>query len=972
MVASIGKVASASGGTKYYESDGYYTKDSEAHLQASAWQGKGAEELGLQGNVDSEQFKSVLEGYVGDTGKRLGRMRAGEFEHKPGTDVTFSAPKSVSLAALVDGDRRILVAQDKAVAKTVQYLEENVLESRAVNSETGNLERTGNQKMVAATFRHEASRNLDPQLHTHVVIANMGQGEDGKWRTIENNSLFDNQKTLGAIYRNNLAAELMQLGYEIDKTHSNGCFEIAGYSKKVLDAFSTRSQDIKNAMRQLDYGSDPALAAKAALLTRTRKKEPERGELHAIWQERAKELGMNSKSPSINNVKTVDVDVKQNATEVVNYAIAHLEERNSCFEARDLMSSALAFSMGVNSVAAIEKAIEKARESGRLIDTTALPRAGFTTDSALAAEKENIERVQNGRNAEKAMLSEHKVVNALVDTKLTPGQIEAVVNTFTSPDKITGIQGYAGSGKTTMLKTMREIAEKENAVNIIGLAPSNSAAQTLEQGSGIASHTLQRFLSSNILVSEGRANEAMIHQIKQKHNTTNTMIVVDEASLASTNQVRNLLKITEKLGYRHVLLVGDAKQLDAVDAGTPFQQLQNAGIAITFMTEIMRQRDPKAKEAVAHVLNNAPAAAINTLGENVIETPKDDMASKAANAWLSLSPDERDKTDIIAPTHYLREGINDTIRDQLANEGRIHGEGVYFERFDSLRLTQAERSLTANYQVGSMVVFNRGIRSVDIEAGDVFRVIGIEDGEVLMVDNDGRQVSINPDGGAASRIDVFEAKDMELRIGDQIRWTRNNKEHDLINNHQAEVVAINGDMVHFSNQDGREIVLSVEDAALHHCDYAFNSTVHSFQGQTQDNVIAVLDANHQDLTNQKTFYVEVSRARDGITIITDNKEQLAATLEANTGEQFSALKSIDKEPSANTESNQRQEEIVYNALGISHEDHLALQKEAGLPEPDDRDYSDEQFENYDNDLDHEKNNDQEQNREKEKDWEMEM
>ena len=970
MVASIGKVASASGGTKYYESDGYYTKDSEAHLQASAWQGKGAEELGLQGNVDSEQFKSVLEGYVGDTGKRLGRMRAGEFEHKPGTDVTFSAPKSVSLAALVDGDRRILAAQDKAVAKTVQYLEENVLESRATNPETGNLERIGNQKMVAATFRHEASRNLDPQLHTHVVIANMGQGEDGKWRAIENHSLYDNQKTLGAIYRNNLAAELMQLGYEIDKTHSDGRFEIAGYSKKVLDAFSTRSQDIKNAMRQLDYGSDPALAAKAALLTRTRKKEPERGELHAIWQERAKELDMDSKSPPIKNVN----GIKPDATEAVKYAIAHLEERNSSFETRDLIASALAFAPGVNSVAAIKWAIENARESGRLVDATTLPREGFTTDHTLVAEKENIERMQNGKNAVRAMLSRYNVDKALVDTNLTAGQKKAIENTFTSPDKITAIQGYAGSGKTTMLNMMREIAEKENAVNVIGLAPSASAAQTLEQESGIASHTLQSFLAKNSLISEGRDNEGTIFNIRQKENTTNTMIVVDEASLASTNQVRDLLKITEKLGYRHVLLVGDAKQLDAVDAGTPFQQLQNAGIATTFMTEIMRQRDPKAKEAVAHVLNNAPAAAINTLGENVIETPKDDMASTAANAWLLLSPDERDKTDIIAPTHYLREGINDTIRDQLANEGRIHGEGVHFERFDSLRFTQAERELTANYCVGSMVVFNSNIRSAGIEAGDVFRVIGIEDGEVLMVDNDGRQVSINPDGGAASRIDVFEAKDMELRIGDQIRWTRNNEEHDLINNHQAEVVAINGDMVHFSDQDGREIVLSVEDAALHHCDYAFNSTVHSFQGQTQDNVIAVLDANHQDLTNQKTFYVEVSRARDGITIITDNKEQLAATLEANTGEQFSALKSIDKEPSANTESNQRLEEAV-NAIfgeGISLTERNEVWEESGLPEPDERDYSDEQFENYDNDLEHEKNNDQEQNREKEKDWEMEM
>ena len=544
MVASIGKVSSAAASTKYFESDDYYAKDSAAHRQASAWQGKGVAELGLRGHVNSAQFRAILEGHVGDTGKRLGRMREGAFQHKPGTDITFSAPKSVSLAALVDGDKRIMDAHDKAVSATLKYLEKHVLESRAVNAETGQLERITNQSMVAATFRHEASRNLDLQLHSHAVIANMSQGADGKWRTVENRSLYENLKFLGAFYRNVLASELGKLGYEIEKTHPDGRFELKGlYSKEVLDAFSTRSQDIKEAMRQFGYSeSNPILAARTALFTRKRKAEPERTTLHAMWGSQAKALGMTSKTSPFASATSASV---ADANEAVTWAIGHLEERHSSFETRKLIAAALTYAPGAHSIEAIDRAIDEATASGRLIVATALPRAraGFTTDRTLAAEQENITRLTNGMGRGRMILSEAKVANALANTALTKGQKEAIETTLTSRDKIIGIQGYAGSGKTTMLNTMRAITDKEQAVSIIGLAPSASAAQTLEKESGIASRTLQSFLAKNAVITEDRAHKGLINAMSRE--ARNTMIVVDEASLASTQQLRDLLKITD-------------------------------------------------------------------------------------------------------------------------------------------------------------------------------------------------------------------------------------------------------------------------------------------------------------------------------------------------------------------------------------------------------------------------------------------
>ena len=179
MVASIGAVASPSQGVSYYERDGYYAKDDPGHRAASAWAGKGTDELGLSGPVEPDVFTAILEGRVPD-GPRLGRPgKNGEIVHRPGRDLTLSAPKSVSLAALIGGDMRVVDAHAQAVKRTLTWVERRVVETRMKDPGSGRMIRAGDQKAVIATFTHQTSRNLDPQLHTHAVIANMVQGADG-------------------------------------------------------------------------------------------------------------------------------------------------------------------------------------------------------------------------------------------------------------------------------------------------------------------------------------------------------------------------------------------------------------------------------------------------------------------------------------------------------------------------------------------------------------------------------------------------------------------------------------------------------------------------------------------------------------------------------------------------------------------------------------------------------------------------
>ncbi|MDE0051652.1 MAG: relaxase domain-containing protein, partial [Rhodospirillales bacterium] len=308
---SIGALSSAAQGASYYERDGYYAKDDPEHREASAWAGRGAEELGLKGPVDADTFRQVLEGKVPDgSGRQLGKRGkdrgtpgSGEIVHRPGRDLTFSAPKSVSLAALVGGDRRIVEAHDRAVAATLAWVEKNAAETRMKDPETGRMARVGNQKIVAATFRHDTSRNLDPQLHTHAVLANMVKGEDGgtprsgKWRTMANEGLYARQKLIGMLYRNELAASLSRLGYGIEKTHADGRFEIAGVPRAAIEAFSTRRAEIEAAMAERELGSsaaNPRLAERAALMTRAAKRDIDRGELREVWQRQAVGLGVDA------------------------------------------------------------------------------------------------------------------------------------------------------------------------------------------------------------------------------------------------------------------------------------------------------------------------------------------------------------------------------------------------------------------------------------------------------------------------------------------------------------------------------------------------------------------------------------------------------------------------------------------------------------------------------------------------------
>ena len=912
---SIGALSSAAQGASYYERDGYYAKDDAEHRAASGWSGKGAEELGLKGPVDAGTFRQVLEGRVPDgSDTRLGRRgRDGSIEHRPGRDLTFSAPKSVSIAALVGGDRRIVEAHDRAVAAALAWVEKNAAETRMMDPETGKMGRVGNQKIVAATFRHDTSRNLDPQLHTHAVLANMVQGEDGKWRSMANESLYANQKLIGMLYRSELAAGLSKLGYGIEKSHADGRFEIAGVPREAIDGFSSRRAEIEAAMAERGLGAsadNPRIAERAALMTRASKRDIDRDELGGVWQRQAADLAFDAPAlvaearertpgpsgPGAGPVREPEPDAAppSPAAEAVAWAVAHLSERQAVFSRADLFAAVLAHAPGAVAITEAEGAVAALETEGAL-HAVDMPGAGdsLATEKTVGEERETVALMHAGQGRGRAPMRGWQVQGHLSRGPLTAGQKDAVTLILSAKDRTVGVQGYAGTGKTTMLNRARALAEKKG-YRMAGLAPSASAAQTLASEAGIETETLQRFLARNAGVAEGRLTKKGAKEMRAAF--ARTILVVDEGSLASTVQARDLLRVANELRIPRVVLVGDAKQLDAVDAGKPFAQLQAAGLATATMDEIMRQRDPALKEAVEASLKGDVVRAFAKLGSNIAEVKPDNIAGAVAARWLRLDEEARANTGVMAPSHDLRQAINGHIRQRLDREGRIHGPAMGSERLVSKGYTNAEKALADNYEPGDVVAFHRPYLRIGVEKGDERRVTGVdrEAGAVLLADGEGGSVAWKPEeiGGRRGGSEVYTVEDIELRAGDRIRWTRNDAGLGLVNSRTAEVLGVASGRVTFRLEDGKTLELARGDPQLRHLDHAWASTVHAFQGRTVDNVIAAMEARHPHLTTQKSFYVEISRARDRAELVTDDAGKLLASLQEATGERIAALEAV--------------------------------------------------------------------------------
>ena len=928
MVANVTKINSARSVVRYFSEDGYYADGDPEHRRASRWHGRGAAALKLGRHVSPKRFAEIMKGEAPRAGVRLGTVRDGVLEHEAGRDVTLSAPKSVSLAALVDGDKRVVRAHDEAVQATLDWIEEELLLTRQWDRERRRHRRVRSPSLVAAVFRHLANRNLDPQLHSHAVIANMTRTDYSEWRSLDLGPLKSNEMLIGAHYRNELAARLMELGYDLEPSLAGHVpsFEIRGYGRPVLRSFSTRRQEILKWVKKHGVANTASRRQQAALATRKRKDEPDRAAMTAMWAARAREMGLPSRKAQAmrrrrRRIRETAVDgAALSAAEVVRRGMEQLEERRSVFASRALETLALGHSPGAFRLPELRAAVRGLVRDGHLVAAKKRRDPSFATDRILRGEKDIVARMRAGLGDGARTVAEGAVDEGVAASGLTEGQKRAVRHILCSRDRIVGIQGYAGTGKTAML---REVVRLTGMKRVTGLAPTAVAARAMGEEAGMPARTLAWFLARHRDAADGLVSAEALAALRQRF--AGTVLVLDEASMVGTVQMQALMRIAETLGVGRLALVGDTAQLRAVDAGGPFRLLQRAGMPVAVMGEILRQRNPELKSAVDAAVDREPALAVERLGEDVHEVAPDALGETAACLWLGLDEAARTETVLLAPTHELRERINATVREALAEEGALHGRTLTIERLVSRGMTRAQKGDIRNYVEGDEVVFLHDMWGGKARAGECFTVMGIEGERARLEHADGRQLAIRPDGRVRYQVEIYETRTIELRAGDRIRWTRNDGARGLANGDRAIMTEIGPRKVSFRMEDGRALALSRKDMQLRHLDHAYSSTVHGAQGITRDNVIAVLDSARGALTDQATFYVELTRARDRVVVLTDNREDLMAALEESTGEQVSALEAVGEDPAVRV----TEREELWPQLSAWRA-HAARAEEAGM------------------------------------------
>lgn len=875
---TISKPLSASQVRTYHEREfaserqNYWSRDQQGH---SEWQGKLAEQWGLLGPVCNEHFARLTEGQHPHTEAQLVRHQAsktyeGKFgkevtsvEHRAGWDATFSAPKSVSLTALVGGDERVREAHRESVRIALGELE------KYTQARIGNVhapETTG--KFIGATFEHDTARPVDgyaaPQLHTHAVIFNVTERDNGQTRALQPQELFASQRIATSVYRSELALRLQGLGYELERG-KHGQPEIKGYTKEYLEASSPRREQIKDHLREM--GIDGAGAAQvAAHRTRDSKElvSPEQvlerhRNLAAQYGHQADRVVAQARGHDQRHAYEPD----RIAQQAVTYARDHLFERSAVLDQRDILEAALSRGMGETTYAHIRQEFEQRVARGEL---RAVDHGGrgqqYTTAAMLRMEREIVQRMQEGnqRGMSDPMLVSPQIRIATEDRhpELNASQRQVVDQIFLSCERMVGLDGVAGAGKTTTLAVIREGAEAQG-YTVEGFAPMSRAAQKLADA-GMETSTLQKHLARGERPDTGERR----------------LYVLDESSLASTKQMHEFVHRLHP--NDRVLLVGDRRQHEAVEAGRPFAQLQDAGMKTVKLEEIVRQKDPELKQVVEQLARGEVREAVEGLERQgrVHEIRKPAERISAIAKEYAKSPEG---TLVVSPDNRSRVEINLAIRAEMQERGLVSKEE---HRIDALvprqDLTGPERTWAARYEFNDVVRYARASKETGMKQGEYARVknVDAEKNLLTVVRADGAEVTYDP--RRQQGVSVYRAEPRTFAVGDRIQFTAPANDLKVANRELGTIESLHDGKLSLKMDGGRNVQLDPREHP--HLDHGYAVTSHSSQGQTAERVLIHVDTElaARDLLNSRMAYVAVSRGAEDAQIFTNDREKLPEVL----------------------------------------------------------------------------------------------
>lgn len=926
-MVKISKAQGAGAASSYFAKEysnareSYYTGGEKEQVRGE-YLGQLAAEMGLTGEVSAEDFHRLIEGQDPATGKQLIRHVSPKTytdkfgkeiktsEHRAGWDIVFSCPKSISLAAGPGGDERIPELQREAVIETLREMEKHLAGKDGHRGHP-----TG--RMAAALFQHDCARPdretgyAAPDLHDHVFVMNMTKDETGKYRAVEIDSLYRVRDFATQLHWSKIVEKMEAIGYEFERSPRTGAPEIKGFSAEYVAENSKRRDEVLRNEARLKQEAERAgftvegksLRGKAARMDR-RSKRFDREEMQARHRAVDAEFGHQARGAverarSRGPVIRAPEEDRRRAQEAVTFARDHALEREAVVARTEIEKQALRRASGLATYDAIKAEIDRRIAGGELLEIERGRGPEITSRETLELERANLEQVRAGRGIERPVVDAGVVDFRIREAaerqggvRLNDSQHKAVREILTSEDRIMGLQGYAGAGKTTALAALRRALE-ERGYNVFGLAPLTRAANLLAE-SGIKTTTLQRLISS-----------------PPQRSPIPRYYVLDESSLADTRGMNAFFK---RLGPSdRVLLVGDKAQHQAIGAGAPFEQFQRAGMRTAVIDQIVRQKEPGLKKAVELFSQGKAREAVKLLIEQdrvtEIENPRDRMRAIARDYCA------RPGALVICLRNAERVEQNRIIHSALQEIGKVsredHETAVYVNR----DITGAERKFAGAYQAGDVARYSRGSKEHGIKAREYWEVVRVdrETNQLTVLAEDGRRATYDP--RRLSGVSVYREEERLFATGDRIQFRAPLTEQRVGTNDLGVIEKFDGRRLTIKLEDEKQRRITIDLDKFKHLDHGYAVTSISSQGL--GSYRGILNANAHEsalLLNERTAYVANSRAIHDMQVYTNSKEDLPYALDRRNDKEIAldALRTTEERREALEQTRGREAERSYD------------------------------------------------------------
>jgi conjugative relaxase-like TrwC/TraI family protein len=827
---------------RHLEHNDYYAEGERAVGQ---WCGRGAELLGLSGAVHGEDFEAVRQGLDPKSKEFLRVRKSADRAAADGTklaqgrslyDFTISAPKSVSVMAILGEDRRLMDAHRTAVAEALHETE--AFASSRIRQSGANTDRV-TANLVLAVYHHDTSRELDPQIHTHAVAANLTfDGTEDRWKALQASDIYERRAYLSEVYRNALAREVRALGYEIDPRPNSG-FEIKGLPNELLDKFSQRSRQRDRAIEEFvaENGRQPSNNEVAVLVRESRAaKLIEISSIELTERQRSRLTATDERALSDSRSWISRRPQTESAEPSLQYAKDHVFERVSVAEDHEILAEALRHGRGRIRLADLKGELGVQMSDGRVLRNG----TEIATRESLERERCMIAAVNLGIGSFEPLGCEDQFVGS---DRLRPEQKQAVEFVLQSRDRAVGISGAAGTGKTATLQELRR-ALIENGREVLAVAPTMSAVAELQKVGFSDAITLARLIQDTRLQAE----------------LNRRVVILDEAGLVSAGQMSEFLRLAEQRDFR-VVFSGDSKQIQSVEAGDALRILEKESrLKSVSLTQVQRQTHKDYRDAIQELRKNPERgfAKLDSIGA-VREVQLMERAKAVAAAYT-----ERPDSLVVCATHDEIARVTEAIRDGRKNRTEL-GVATVLSCDVSLNWTAAQKADFQNFRPGMILGFHRTVKGIS------------KNESVEVVRADGRGIVVRNASGKENRItskqaksfDVLEARPIEISPGDRLLLTANRRDPGLrLTNGEIVTVAALEPTGQIQLEDGRSLPGNYRSIA-----HGYAVTAHRSQGKSVDSVIISADGMQKEL-----FYVAASRGRQSIVVITSDKDRLKETV----------------------------------------------------------------------------------------------